>query len=76
MCGQGRRREGGGTGGGGEGDVVLSVLSANRCVVALAATEPAPKTKRLPVASRAAHFVSTKANAPEFVHPVEFEFIQ
>jgi hypothetical protein len=55
---------------------VLSVLSANRCVAALAATEPAPKTKRLPVASRAAHFVSTKANAPEFVHPVEFEFIQ
>ena len=43
---------------------------------AKAAGQPAPKTKRLPVATRAAHYISTKKNTPEFVHPVEFQFIQ
>ena len=41
-----------------------------------APSEPAPKTKRLPVATRAAHYVSTKKTPVEFVAPVEFQFIQ
>jgi hypothetical protein len=55
---------------------LLEHTGLTHSLLSFALSVPAPKTKRLPVATRAAHYVSTKKQAPEFVAPVEFRFIQ